>query len=84
MVNLLSFFVENWYTIYVLNMCVCVYNGNIRKLRNGGFLMKMKYVLENPSFTTGPVEIDNPKAVKQIAAYVNKPIILGEFKYISC
>lgn len=40
--------------------------------------MKMKYVLENPSFTTGPVEIDNPKAVKQIAAYVNKPIILGD------
>ena len=39
--------------------------------------MKMKYILENPSFTNGPIEIDNPKAVKQITAYVNKPIILG-------
>ena len=40
--------------------------------------MKMKYVLENPSFTNRPIEIDNPEAVKQIAAYVNKSIILGD------
>lgn len=44
--------------------------------------MKMKYVLENPSFTNRPIEIDNPKAVKQIAAYVNKPIILGDEIFI--
>ena len=38
----------------------------------------MKYILENPSFTNGAVKIDNHKAVKQIDAYINKPIILGD------
>ena len=38
----------------------------------------MKFMLENPSFTNGPVEIDNKQAVKQITAYINKPIILGD------
>ena len=38
----------------------------------------MKFILENPSFTTGPIEIDNEKAVRQITAYINKPIILGD------
>ena len=38
----------------------------------------MKFKLENPSFTNGPVEIDNKQAVKQITAYINKPIILGD------
>lgn len=38
----------------------------------------MKYILENPSFTNRAIEIDNHKAVKQIDAYINKPIILGD------
>ena len=38
----------------------------------------MKFILENPSFTNGPVEIDNKQAVRQITAYINKPIILGD------
>ena len=38
----------------------------------------MKFKLENPSFTNGPVEIDNKQAAKQITAYINKPIILGD------
>ena len=38
----------------------------------------MKFILENPSFINGPVEIDNKQAVKQITAYINKPIILGD------
>ena len=38
----------------------------------------MKFMLENPSFTNGPVEIDNKQAAKQITAYINKPIILGD------
>ena len=38
----------------------------------------MKFILENPSFTNGPIEIDNKQAVKQITAYINKPIILGD------
>ena len=38
----------------------------------------MKYILVNPSFTNGAVKIDNHKAVKQIDAYINKPIILGD------
>lgn len=38
----------------------------------------MKYILENPSFINRAIEIDNHKAVKQIDAYINKPIILGD------
>lgn len=38
----------------------------------------MKYILENPSFINRAIEIDNPKAAKQIDAYINKPIILGD------
>lgn len=38
----------------------------------------MKYILENPSFTNRAIEIDNYKAVKQIDAYINKPIIVGD------
>ena len=38
----------------------------------------MKYILENPSFINRDIEIDNPKAAKQIDAYINKPIILGD------
>ena len=38
----------------------------------------MKFILENPSFTNGPVEIDNKQAVRQITAYISKPIILGD------
>ena len=38
----------------------------------------MKFILENPSFTNGPVEIDNKQAVKQITEYINKPIIIGD------
>lgn len=38
----------------------------------------MKYYLDNPTFTNHRVEIDNLQAVKQITAYINKPIILGD------
>ena len=38
----------------------------------------MKYILENPSFTNRAIELDNYKAVKQIDAYINKPIIVGD------
>ena len=41
-------------------------------------MKQMKFILENPSFTNGPVEIDNKQAVRQITAYINKPIILGD------
>ena len=41
-------------------------------------MKQMKFILENPSFTNGPVEIDNKQAVKQITAYISKPIILGD------
>ena len=37
-----------------------------------------KFILLNPSFTNGPIVIDNPQAIKQIEGYLNKPIILGD------
>ena len=37
-----------------------------------------RYILENPSFTNKPVRIDNSQAIKQIDAYIDKPIILGD------
>ena len=37
-------------------------------------------MLENPSFTNGPVEIDNKQAVKQITAYINKPQWTSQIK----
>ena len=37
-----------------------------------------RYILENPSFTNKSVRIDNSQAIKQIDAYIDKPIILGD------
>ena len=50
----------------------------LRKYIENQEVIFMKFMLENPSFTNGPVEIDNKQAVKQITAYINKPIILGD------
>ena len=38
----------------------------------------MKYILENPTFTNEPIEIDNYDAINQINSYINKPIKLGD------
>jgi hypothetical protein len=39
----------------------------------------MKYILLNPSFQKGPIEIDNPQAIRQIEGRLNNlKIILGE------
>ena len=42
-----------------------------------------KFILLNPSFTNGPIVIDNPQAIKQIEGYLNKPIILGDEMLLS-
>lgn len=39
----------------------------------------MKYIIINPTFTDdNEIEITSVQAVKQIDAYINKPIILGD------
>lgn len=38
----------------------------------------MKYFLINPTFTDEEIEISSIQATKQIDAYINKPIILGD------
>lgn len=38
----------------------------------------MKYFLINPTFIDDETEISSIQAVKQIDAYMNKPIILGD------
>lgn len=38
----------------------------------------MKYFLINPTFTDEEIEISSIQATKQIDAYINKPITLGD------
>lgn len=38
----------------------------------------MRFILENPSFASEPIEIDNETAVRQITACINKSIMLGD------
>lgn len=38
----------------------------------------MRFILENPSFASEPIEIDNETAIRQIAACINKSIMLGD------
>lgn len=38
----------------------------------------MRYFLINPTFTNEKIEISSIQVVKQIDAYINKPIILGD------
>ena len=38
----------------------------------------MKYILDNPTFTNKPIEIDNYEAVQQISDYIDKSIMLKD------
>ena len=38
----------------------------------------MRYILENPSFTNNPIEINAYEVVQRINEYINKPIRLGD------
>ena len=38
----------------------------------------MRYILENPSFTNNPIEINTYEVVQRINEYINKPIRLGD------
>ena len=42
----------------------------------------MKYFLVNPTFSDEKIEISSVQAVKQIDAYINKPISLGDEIFI--
>ena len=42
----------------------------------------MKYILDNPTFTNKPIEIDNYEAVQQISDYIDKSIMLKDIIHL--